>query len=371
MARVTKYKAGSKGHILGHYADAQARAKRPNVDPSLTAGNYALTAVKNEQTGEWVVKVLKGRKIQRAEGYVNSAIAAAMETHRETTKRRPRKDAAAYADWVITLPDDADDELAFFGACLTFIAERYPEGGFNQPNDEFGWGSGLFCAFIHTDEPDAHHHGHLPFTCLLDGRLCGKDLVSRGDIRTFHQQLNAYLREHGVKGTVHDPNRTPRQKLLNMVPQKSLNKANELLDAVEAQAREPLEQALLETEQARDTFKASVDRWGREKTQLEADADALKREVERLTRELASAQNADEATNQQVNDPTDGFDVPTGRSPGRLDVAKTPVNRGTPVPASKTAGEPGKSVSAMVPRKSRDLPNAPEERSDAAPEREF
>lgn len=105
-------------------------------------------------------------------------------------KHRDRKDAVHLGSWIVTLPKDADKPEEFFSAVTAFLADRYGRDN-------------AISAIVHEDEPNAMPHVHFLFMPgTEDGRLCAKEVLCRSDLRTFHGDLQRYLRQNGLNGTV-------------------------------------------------------------------------------------------------------------------------------------------------------------------------
>lgn len=165
MAHVEKYRAEALGGMLGHYerwgGDADKITGRDNIDPSLTPLNYNLGPEREGTQREFIDQRIASLKL----------------------KRKPRKDAVRMCDCVLTVPRSLDPSRRddFFRSAYGFLSERY--GSEN-----------VVSAWVHLDEPDAMPHMHFSWVPVTgDGRLSAKDVCSRADWRTLHQDMQQHL----------------------------------------------------------------------------------------------------------------------------------------------------------------------------------
>lgn len=111
-----------------------------------------------------------------------------------------RADVVRASEWVITLPQDCptDRERDFFKAVANFCAKRY--GG--RDNVIGDW--------VHKDEAGQPHLHHLFMPIVADTnpkheqteKLCKHAVLTKTDLKTFHPDLQKYLEEHDIPGTV-------------------------------------------------------------------------------------------------------------------------------------------------------------------------
>lgn len=173
MAHVKKFTQGALGNMLGHY-DRSARHCRENIDTSLTHLNYNLAA-KYQQLPqkEFIDKRLSQVRVQK------------------------RKDVNVMCSWVLTVPKSLNPKEyeRFFKAGYRFMEHRYGRDN-------------VISAYVHMDEPDAMPHMHFAFVPVLHDvekgidRLCAKKVVNRQDLKSFHNDLEAYMSRslgHGVE----------------------------------------------------------------------------------------------------------------------------------------------------------------------------
>lgn len=173
MAHVKKFTQGALHNMLAHY-DRSAKNSRENIDPSLTYLNYNLAA-KYQQLPqkEFIDKRLSQVRVQK------------------------RKDVNVMCTWVLTVPKSLNPKEyeRFFKAGYRFMERRYGRDN-------------VISAYVHMDEPDAMPHMHFAFVPVLHDvekgidRLCAKKVVNRRDLKSFHNDLEAYMSRslgHGVE----------------------------------------------------------------------------------------------------------------------------------------------------------------------------
>lgn len=173
MAHVKKYTQGALHNMLAHY-DRTAKNSRENIDPSLTHLNYNLAA-KYQQLPqkEFIDKRLSQVRVQK------------------------RKDVNVMCSWVLTVPKSLNPKEyeRFFKAGYRFMERRYGRDN-------------VISAYVHMDEPNSMPHMHFAFVPVLHDlekgidRLCAKKVVSRQDLKSFHNDLEAYISRslgHGVE----------------------------------------------------------------------------------------------------------------------------------------------------------------------------
>lgn len=163
MAHLAHYKAAGVAPMLAHYErrpELERGYERENIDPSRTAGNYAIGA---------------GSPRELAEA-VGARVAEAREATVRDSGRAMRKDANVLSDWVVTLPRDCPRDRAreFFECAVSFVRDRY--GAENVPG-----------GFVHMDE--ATPHVHIPVVPVKDGRIRAAKVFTRADLRGFHRGL--------------------------------------------------------------------------------------------------------------------------------------------------------------------------------------
>lgn len=173
MAHVKKYTRGALHNMLCHY-DRTAKNSRENIDPSLTHLNYNLAEKWQPlPQKEFIDKRLSQVRVQK------------------------RKDVNVMCSWVLTVPKSLKPKEyeRFFKAGYRFMERRYGRDN-------------VISAYVHMDEPSAKPHMHFAFVPVLHDvekgidRLCAKKVVSRQDLKSFHNELEAYISHslgHGVE----------------------------------------------------------------------------------------------------------------------------------------------------------------------------
>lgn len=166
MAHVAKYTAGAIGHMLTHY-DRTKNGLGSHIDLEKTHLNFNLAADEQPMNQlDFIHKRLSQVRVQH------------------------RKDVNVLVDWVVTAPRDLPHNLEkdFFKATYKFLSARY--GAEN-----------VVSSYVHYDEQSPHmHFAFVPVT--WDARknrykLSAKEVITRSDLRTFHQELSEYV-EHDL-----------------------------------------------------------------------------------------------------------------------------------------------------------------------------
>lgn len=181
MAHLTNFNRKAIHGVLEHNGRApedDVERKNTNIDPKRTPKNYAI-----RHDG----LIVGSDKLKETRAAVRKAIYK--EIKRTDKKRRAagrpklRKDAAVASSWVVPLPadwPDGVDEQVFFKCVMAFIQKRYKNG--------VGYG------FVHMDE--THPHMHVIVVPLdKDGCISKKDVFTRADLRTFHDDFQKYMGE--------------------------------------------------------------------------------------------------------------------------------------------------------------------------------
>jgi hypothetical protein len=181
MAHLTNFNRKAIHGVLEHNGRApedDVERKNENIDPERTPLNYA---VRHDGL------IVGSDKLKETRAALRKAIYK--EIKRTDKKRRAagrpklRKDAAVMSSWVVPLPadwPDGVDEQVFFKCVMAFILKRYEHGV------SFG--------FVHMDETHPHMHVILiPFD--KDKCISKKDVFTRADLRTFHDDFQKYMDE--------------------------------------------------------------------------------------------------------------------------------------------------------------------------------
>lgn len=168
MAHVAKYAKSACGHMINHYnrdKEKECNRSNENIDKERTKDNYNLM-----QRQETPQEYLKERT---SELYCLN-----------------RADVKVMADYVVTLPKDyVGSSQEFFVHTTDFLNNRY--GAEN-----------CLGAFVHMDETQPHlHYSFIPVTKdnnpehEQEEKICAKEVLTKQDLKTFHPDLQSYLRE--------------------------------------------------------------------------------------------------------------------------------------------------------------------------------
>ena len=198
MAHVEKYTARSAATIIGHNNRCWATSSNEDIDDSRSELNYSLTPERDVSDYDYY-------KERMSELYCYH-----------------RKDVVTCAAWVITLPEGIEDEerqREFFQHTYEFIADRYGEENIVQATvhrDEGRDGVSFDRWTSRLAADDEGHidiqrigrdHMHVLFIPAAEDRnpkheqeekVCANDVLTREDLRTWHDDLQAYLDEHGM-----------------------------------------------------------------------------------------------------------------------------------------------------------------------------
>ena len=169
MAHVEKYTAQALAPMLAHYN--RSRAANKDIDSSRTAQNYNLAPERDD-----LIKFIDEKCCE--------------------IKCQKRKDVIKMCDWVITMPKDLPPgkEDIFFSSTYNFLVNRY---GVNNSD------SNIVSAYVHKDESQPHmHFAFIPIVAekknkkkLGQLKVCAKEVVTKEDLQTFHENLQDYLQQ--------------------------------------------------------------------------------------------------------------------------------------------------------------------------------
>ena len=164
MAHATKFTHASTHHMFKHYDRSADNISNDKIDSSRTHLNYNLAKLDQPMSQKAFYKQrLSEVRVQK------------------------RKDINTIVDWIVTAPKDLSeaDQRKFFINTYLFLAKRY--GNENTVS-----------AYVHMDETTPHlHYCFIPITedkkraCK---KLCAKEVVTRADLKTFHEDLNEHLK---------------------------------------------------------------------------------------------------------------------------------------------------------------------------------
>ena len=240
MANMVKYKESDMAGVLRHnYRE-------------VTNGSYGNEDIKTERRE---FNMSFSPELGRVKGKRYKAAIQRYKERRNEVEASSRKDLVTMAEWDVSLPKEIWDMTEainkgeefpqgetlkevenFFSHTAQFLTERYGEKnvlgieihfdeGRRVPLQETGWDgnpkyerspSGKTLPVWQKDENgkvitvqgygQPHlHFDFMPITQPTDGskeRFCAKEILNRNELKSFHQDLNRYLKEHGVKGEV-------------------------------------------------------------------------------------------------------------------------------------------------------------------------
>lgn len=167
MAHVAKYTRGAINGLTNHWERKTENHSNKDIDNERTYLNYDLC----EKEGDTLTR---------------------LQNRLDQVHCLNRKDVNVCADWVVTLPKSlsekrADEQKRFFEETYAFLCERY------------GGEKNVLSANVHNDESTPHmHFAFLPVAWDAKKnreRVSAKIVVNRSDLRTFHDDLDAYLKQ--------------------------------------------------------------------------------------------------------------------------------------------------------------------------------
>lgn len=168
MAHLKKYTKMTMGHMMAHYERSATHISNENLDSTRTHLNYNLAC---EQQPESPIDFIHGRL--------------------KEVRVLNRKDVNVFCDWVVTAPKDLEsaDYSQFFKSTYDFLENRYGKAN-------------VIGAWVHMDEVTPHMHFAFLPVCLDkkkgDFKLSAKEVITRNDLQTFHNDLQRTLeREMG------------------------------------------------------------------------------------------------------------------------------------------------------------------------------
>lgn len=163
MAHVAKHTRAAVGHLCAHYDRSAKRISNENIDPARTHENYNLGPA---------------REMGQVD-FINQRCGE--------VRCHNRKDVNVMCSWVVTVPKNLSEQDTgrFFKESYGFLIARY------------GGEKNVISCHVHMDEITPHmHFAFVPV--VADQRRGGykvsaKDAVNRGDLRTFHEDLEKHL----------------------------------------------------------------------------------------------------------------------------------------------------------------------------------
>lgn len=172
MASAAKYSAGAVKNILAHNDRQIPNPSNEDIDASRSHLNYSL--------------------VDHGMPAYDYYWARRQEVH-----CHHRADMKPLVGWVLTAPQDlhASQEREFFEESYNFVSSRYGERNMVQ-------------ATVHLDE-SGQPHLHVTFIPVVYDekkgyeKICVNDVLTRADLKTFHQDWQRHLDEHGIECSVY------------------------------------------------------------------------------------------------------------------------------------------------------------------------
>lgn len=107
-----------------------------------------------------------------------------------------REDVRTLAGWIVTCPKDTPEEqqYLFMQNVYNFLADRYGE-------------ENIISCVCHNDESGQPHLHFLFIPTVYDKKkkrekICAKSVLNQKELRNFHPDLQRYLHDRGISGTV-------------------------------------------------------------------------------------------------------------------------------------------------------------------------
>ncbi len=253
MAHVAKYTNTQTGHLLNHYNrknEKDCNRSNEDIDKTKTKENYNL--MEREESPQEIYKNRLGELYNLG-----------------------RADVKTMCDWVITLPKDYNgNEREFFIHTTDFLNNRYGE------NNCVG-------AFVHMDEKQPHlHYSFIP---VSDDRnpqheqqekVCAKEVLTRNDLTTFHDDLQKYLRDRMPDREINIISGITKEQGRNMTVQEiKLNAKAERLKEKEKEVSDREERLTKKEEKLKEQKKQNLER--------QKELDKQKRELQQKEKSLA------------------------------------------------------------------------------------
>lgn len=254
MAHVAKYTNTQTGHLLNHYNrknEKDCNRSNEDIDKTRTKENYNL--MEREETPQEIYKNRLGELYNLG-----------------------RADVKTMFDWVITLPKDYQgDSREFFIHTTDFLNNRY--GAENCVG-----------AFVHMDEKQPHmHYSFIPATedknpnHEQQEKVCAKEVLTRNDLTTFHDDLQRYLRERMPDREINIINGITKEQGRNMsVKEIKLQAKAERLKEKEKEVSEREERLTRKEEKLKEQKKQNLER--------QKELDKQKRELQQKEKSLTS-----------------------------------------------------------------------------------
>lgn len=191
MAHVAKYSRGSCRAILEHDTrTAKHEYKNPDIDKSKTHLNWSLVEADGMTAEERLNKRLSEIKVQK------------------------RKDVNVLCSWVVTLPEDVPFIVYKSNTLVCESTQRFFKTVNEFLTEEVG-AKNVISSDVHVDENRPHlHFTFVPVVAntrkykdpnkqpKYTEKCCADELLTRAYLNTFHERLESYLNERGIKASI-------------------------------------------------------------------------------------------------------------------------------------------------------------------------
>lgn len=172
MASVKKFTQSAVVNMLRHNSRTINEPSNKDIDPAKVGLNYSLSPYRGESDYDYFMK-------RKSELYCYN-----------------RGDVKVMAGWVVTAPKDLNKDQydTFFKLSYEFLENRYGKENVIQ-------------AIVHNDE-SGQPHLHFNFIPVVKDKkhggekICCNDVLHRKELRSFHPDLNNYLKENGVNCSI-------------------------------------------------------------------------------------------------------------------------------------------------------------------------
>ncbi|MCL2070831.1 MAG: plasmid recombination protein [Oscillospiraceae bacterium] len=177
MAHMNKYARSAVGQLCQHY-----ERKKKEDGEYVKFGNEDIDLTKTHLN----YNLAPQRSLKNQIEFINQRCSE--------VKCLNRKDVNVMVSWVVTQPKDFPKERSreFFEKTYEFLNTRYGGDESNEQN--------VISAYVHLDEKSAHmHYAFVPVVADKKSgkpKVSAKEAISKGDLLTFHKDLEKHLYEH-------------------------------------------------------------------------------------------------------------------------------------------------------------------------------
>lgn len=172
MAHVTKFTHAQVFNQIRHIERTIFKSSNKDIDKSKLQECYSLTPDRDVNAWDYY------------------------KDRRKELHYLKRDDVKTLFGWVVTAPIDCPKELEdiFFKAVYNFLIDRYGE-------------ENCISCTVHKDESGSSHLHYLSIPVVEDTKkggekICCKSVLNKREMRNFHPQLQRYLLNNDIPGTV-------------------------------------------------------------------------------------------------------------------------------------------------------------------------